>query len=175
MPDCFQFLAMDPLMLIGGIGLGFVLGNKLRLHSIRRVISGVVSKYYYPHSPPNKSVEAMKGELKLVVAVRMDLKMGKGKIAAQCAHGALKAYLISPDTLKQSWTFQGQTTVVTQIDSLEELRSLFEKGKSLGLPVAIIRDAGRTQVARGTETVVAIGPGPISLVDQVTGKLPLMK
>ena len=100
---------------------------------------------------------------------------GKGKIAAQCAHGALKAYLISPDTLKQSWTFQGQTTVVTQIDSLEELRSLFEKGKSLGLPVAIIRDAGRTQVARGTETVVAIGLGPISLVDQVTGKLPLMK
>jgi peptidyl-tRNA hydrolase len=31
-------------------------------------------------------------EVKLVILVRMDLKMGNGKIAAQCAHVTLKAF-----------------------------------------------------------------------------------
>merc|ERR1712226_90612 len=169
-------LVMEQILLLGGgVSLGIVLGNRVRLRSIRSQISAVISHFYYPHSKPIKQIQDMKGEVKLVIAVRMDLKMGKGKIAAQCAHGALKAYLISPDSLRQSWTFHGQTTIVTQINSLEELRSLYETGRNLGLPVAIIRDAGRTQVAHGSQTVVAIGPGPISLVDQVTGKLPLMK
>ena len=87
----------------------------------------------------------------------------------------MKAYLISPETIRESWQFYGQPTIITQVETLEHLKQLFQKGKTLGLSVAIIRDAGRTQVARGSETVVAIGPGPVSLVDQVTQKLPLMK
>ncbi|KAG0700695.1 Peptidyl-tRNA hydrolase 2, mitochondrial [Chionoecetes opilio] len=32
------------------------------------------------------------GEMKLVPVVRSDLKMGKGKAAAQCSHATLKSY-----------------------------------------------------------------------------------
>lgn len=37
--------------------------------------------------------------------------------------------------------------------------SLVKEAKRVGLPAASIRDAGRTQVASGTRTVAAIGPG----------------
>ena len=45
---------------------------------------------------------------------------------------------------------------------------------SLGLCARVIRDAGRTQIASGTTTVLGVGPGPKSVVDQVTGGLKLL-
>ena len=75
--EMFQICMDSVLLLGGGVGLGFILGNYLRLHSIRRVVSAVVSKYYYPHSVAHAKIEAMKGEFKLVIAVRSDLKMGQ--------------------------------------------------------------------------------------------------
>ncbi len=35
-----------------------------------------------------KKAEGSRGEHKMVLVVRTDLKMGSGKIAAQCGHGA---------------------------------------------------------------------------------------
>jgi peptidyl-tRNA hydrolase len=43
-----------------------------------------------------------------------------------------------------------------------------------GLMSYIVRDAGRTQIAAGSQTVLAIGPGVKSEVDGVTGHLPLL-
>ena len=43
-----------------------------------------------------------------------------------------------------------------------------------GLPAYIVHDAGRTQIAAGSQTVLAIGPGPKSVVDTVTGHLSLL-
>jgi hypothetical protein len=51
---------------------------------------------------------------------------------------------------------------------------LAQKAKSAGLPLYIVHDAGRTQVAAGSQTVLAVGPGPASLVDSVTGHLSLL-
>jgi PTH2 family peptidyl-tRNA hydrolase len=45
---------------------------------------------------------------------------------------------------------------------------------SLGLVAEVIADAGRTQIASGSHTVLGIGPAPKSLVDQVTGHLKLL-
>ena len=36
------------------------------------------------------------------------------------------------------------------------------------------QDAGRTQIAAGSLTVVAVGPGPEAIVREVTGHLKLM-
>lgn len=36
---------------------------------------------------------------------------------------------------------------------------LARKGRSTGLEVCIIRDAGRTQIAPGSKTVLGVGPG----------------
>lgn len=37
----------------------------------------------------------------------------------------------------------------------------------------IVRDAGQTQVAPGSRTVIAIGPAPKSVLDKITGHLKL--
>lgn len=49
------------------------------------------------------------------------------------------------------------------------MNKLESQAKSLGLCARSIRDAGKTQVAAGSKTVLGIGPGPIKLVDRVTG------
>lgn len=39
---------------------------------------------------------------------------------------------------------------------------LTRKGRSLGLETCLIRDAGRTQIAPGSKTVLGVGPGNAS-------------
>jgi len=45
---------------------------------------------------------------------------------------------------------------------------------SLGLVAEVIADAGRTQIASGSHTVLGIGPAPKSVIDRVTGTLKLL-
>lgn len=51
---------------------------------------------------------------------------------------------------------------------------LASKALQRGLPAYIVQDAGRTQIAAGSQTVLAIGPGPKSVIDSVTGHLSLL-
>ncbi|XP_072022280.1 peptidyl-tRNA hydrolase 2, mitochondrial-like [Amphiura filiformis] len=116
------------------------------------------------------------GEYKLILVVRNDLKMGKGKVAAQCSHASVSCYKQiakkNPDMLKQ-WEFYGQPKVVTKVQDEESLLQLAQKARELGLVTSIIQDAGRTQIAPGSKTVLGVGPGPAALVDRVTGELKL--
>jgi PTH2 family peptidyl-tRNA hydrolase len=59
---------------------------------------------------------------------------------------------------------------MTRADVLLFLRS----PESLGLPFYVVADAGRTQIAAGSRTVCAIGPGPVSLINECTGSLKLL-
>ena len=68
----------------------------------------------------------------------------------------------------------GQAKVVVQAKNEEELETLQAQALSLGLCGQMIHDAGRTQIASGSATVLGVGPGPKSIVDQVTGKLKLL-
>jgi len=115
-------------------------------------------------------------DCKMVLVVRNDLKMGKGKAAAQCSHATLAAYKQArrkcPRWLK-IWECNGQPKVTVKCDTEDELHSLLAKARSLGLVSAVIADAGRTQIAPGSKTVLAIGPAPAESVDQVTGNLKL--
>ena len=67
----------------------------------------------------NVADEVCKGHMKMVLVVRSDLQMGKGKAAAQCAHAALGAYKIakakSPKVLR-SWERNGQPKVVLKVN-----------------------------------------------------------
>lgn len=87
---------------------------------------------------------------KLIFCVRTDLKMQKGKIAAQVGHAAVGAYKacarIRPATL-QIWEDNSQPKIALQISSQQEALQLQRAAKSLGLTTCTIRDAGRTQVA----------------------------
>ncbi|XP_075983694.1 peptidyl-tRNA hydrolase 2, mitochondrial-like isoform X1 [Anticarsia gemmatalis] len=116
-------------------------------------------------------------EHKLVLVVRTDLNMGKGKIAAQCSHAAVgafeKAQLKDPKSLRK-WQQTGQAKVALKTDSLEEIKQISENAKKLGLITSLIRDAGRTQIAPNSITVLGIGPAPKDVIDKVTGHLKLL-
>ena len=51
--------------------------------------------------------------------------------------------------------------------------ALQREARKQGLVACVIRDAGRTQIAAGSRTVLAIGPAPKQLIDKVTGHLKL--
>lgn len=114
---------------------------------------------------------------KLVIAVRTDLPMGKGKIAAQCCHAATLAYkraLRSTDPARVRWEEQGEPTIVVGVAGVAAFDDLRSRASAAGVPFCAISDAGRTEVASGTRTVVAVGPAPARLVDRVTGHLSLL-
>ncbi|EPY51892.1 aminoacyl-tRNA hydrolase [Schizosaccharomyces cryophilus OY26] len=116
------------------------------------------------------------GQTKMVLVVRTDLGMTKGKIAAQCAHAALACYKLAAATdpeLLQLWEVAGQAKITLQGQSEEQLQILQAQAMSLGLSARIVHDAGRTQIASGSATVLGIGPGPVSVINEVTGSLKL--
>jgi PTH2 family peptidyl-tRNA hydrolase len=123
------------------------------------------------------SFASSREECKLVLVVRTDLGMTKGKIAAQCSHATLACYkalkAINSPVLAR-WERLGQAKVSVQVKSEEELLVLQAQAVSLGLCAKVIHDAGRTQIASGSATVLGVGPGPRSVVDQVTGGLKLL-
>ncbi|KAJ6127277.1 peptidyl-tRNA hydrolase 2 [Penicillium sp. IBT 18751x] len=117
-------------------------------------------------------------EVKLVLVVRTDLGMTKGKIAAQASHATLACYKYfhahSPDSpILRRWERNGQAKIALQVKSEDELLLLQAQAMSLGLCARVIQDAGRTQIASGSRTVLGI-LGPKSVVDGVTGHLKLL-
>jgi peptidyl-tRNA hydrolase, PTH2 family len=114
-------------------------------------------------------------ETKLTLVVRADLGMGRGKIAAQAAHGAVAAVLANAGGRSfTAWLRDGQPKVVLKVTGEQELYDLAERARAAGLPVQVIRDAGRTQVAEGTPTCCAIGPAEAIEIDAITGELSLL-
>ena len=114
---------------------------------------------------------------KLVIAVRRDLDMGKGKIAVQVGHATItvaeETKRMHPDWWRK-WFDEGQCKVAVKVTGETDLIRLNEEAKELGLPSAIIHDSGLTQISPGTATCVGIGPAPVELVDRITGNLPLL-
>ena len=144
------------------------------------------------------------GPHKAVCLVRRDLNMGSGKVAAQVAHACLGVYRLAhdrcpavlqasaaPPTLTlafvltfapaltltlnwQSWVGGGEAIIVLGVDSAEQMKSLLSEAAQKGLCTHCVADAGRTEVAPGTETVGCIGPAPVQSIDVVTGHLGLL-
>jgi len=115
-------------------------------------------------------------DMKMVLVVRSDLKMGKGKAAAQCSHATLAAYKQAkrknPEWLRV-WECNGQPKITLKCDSEDDLHMLLAKARSMGIVSTVISDAGRTQIAPGSKTVLAVGPAPGEKIDLVTGNLKL--
>ncbi|PNF22505.1 Peptidyl-tRNA hydrolase 2, mitochondrial [Cryptotermes secundus] len=113
---------------------------------------------------------------KLALVVRTDLKMEKGKAAAQCSHAAVMAYeqaLHLQPTILKLWKACGQAKLVLKVETECELLELAHKARSQGLITSLVCDTGLTQVDPGSKTVLGIGPGPVNLVDTVSGHLKL--
>ncbi|KAK7069291.1 hypothetical protein SK128_012731 [Halocaridina rubra] len=138
---------------------GLYIGRKL--NSASRRISSLISV----------------GPSKLALVIRDDLKMTKGKIAAQCSHGTLVAYRTmerSNPGLLQAWLDVGQPKIVLRAVDAHHLQELNAEAKNAGLQTVLVADAGKTQVPQGTETVLAVGPASTADIDKVTGSLKLL-
>ena len=135
---------------------------------------------------------------KQMIVMRRDLKMRKGKIAAQAGHACVEATLLalvregraqqlcatdgwawldhaeddsSPLT---DWFDAGVAKVCVYVDSEEELLDLAARGRELGFAVALVRDAGHTEFhGEPTYTCLAFEPLPAEEIDPLTGELPL--
>ena len=116
----------------------------------------------------------MNTDYKQVILVRNDLKLPKGKLAAQVAHASVEAVHRSTKSIVSAWRAEGMKKVVLKVDDLEELYKYEQDAKKAGFITAIITDAGHTVVAPGTVTCMAIGPDIEQKVDSITGKLKML-
>ena len=81
------------------------------------------------------------GEIKQVIAVRTDLEMGKGKIAAQAGHAAVSASEYARKNRPEwwnPWMMEGQRKIAVKVKSEQEIVDLERKARNAKLPVAMI-------------------------------------
>ncbi len=106
-------------------------------------------------------------DIKQVLVVRDDLKMGKGKIGAQCGHATLGAFKRAFQMSRASrywnkaiehWTHIGQKKICVKVSSEQDLIDVQKKASELGIPHYLVADAGHTQIAAGSLTVCGLGP-----------------
>jgi len=113
---------------------------------------------------------------KQVIVFRSDLRLSKGKVAAQAGHAAVSA---AEETHKhhkewwKTWIEEGQCKIAVKVKSEKELLQLEKQAKELALPCALIVDRGLTEIPPGTITCLGIGPAPSEKVEKITGMLPL--
>jgi PTH2 family peptidyl-tRNA hydrolase len=112
--------------------------------------------------------------LKQVILVRQDLKLPKGKLAAQVAHASTEAVLKSYKDDISKWRQEGMKKVVLKVASEKDLFKYKQIAEDNDLVVGLITDAGKTVVAPGTRTCLGIGPDDEEKIDRVTGKLKMM-
>jgi PTH2 family peptidyl-tRNA hydrolase len=137
---------------------------------------------------------------KQMIVMRRDLKMRKGKIAAQSGHACVEAVLMalaredrlgqvrvtpggdwvylddagSEPTPLSDWFEAGVAKVCVYVDSEEELLAIAEQGRERGFVVALVRDAGLTEFhGETTYTCLAFEPLRAADIDPITGDLPL--
>ena len=121
--------------------------------------------------------------IKMVIVLRKDLNMRKGKMAAQASHAAQEA-LIDRSTgapqLKSNpeillWLAADYKKVVVSVNSEAELLALSERARQLGLNHHLVKDLGHTEF-HGVETytALALGPAQADLIDSLSGELSLL-
>lgn len=116
-------------------------------------------------------------QYKQVLVFRADLKLSKGKIAAQAGHAAISAAqdaFVHHKRWWEEWLFEGQRKIAVKVENEKALSELEKTAEELGLPHALIVDRGLTEIPEGTVTCLGIGPAPEDKIDQLTSKLPLL-
>ena len=116
-------------------------------------------------------------EYKMVIVVRADLKMSKGKTAAQVAHAAVNCAFASKKhniDAFENWMYNAYPKIVLKAKDEEELFEIKAFADAAGLVNSVITDAGRTEIAPGSVTCLGIGPDASSKIDRVTGELSML-
>src|SRR2546428_11612003 len=102
-------------------------------------------------------------DYKLVIAVRSDLDLSRGKLAVQVAHAAVMAALEAKARHRKwvaEWIAEGQKKGVVKGGPLPHLPSLHAKARSMHLPTTLVEDARMTGLPPRAVTCGGIAPGP---------------
>jgi PTH2 family peptidyl-tRNA hydrolase len=113
--------------------------------------------------------------MKQVIVVNESLRLPRGKLAAQVAHGAVAAFLVAGNEARRGWLDQGMPKVVLKADDAASLVELAGSAERRQVPAALIRDAGKTVLPAGTVTCLGLGPAAEKLIDELTGELKLLR
>lgn len=95
--------------------------------------------------------------------INTSLKMGAGKIAAQCCHVNTEIIREMEKNTKlpriyREWKLYGETTIILAADE-QQFNAIFEEFKNSKEPIMkYVVDAGRTEVKPGTITVLGFMP-----------------
>jgi len=115
---------------------------------------------------------------KMVLCVNTSLGMGKGKIAAQCCHAAVGCYKRARSLCPAgvaAWEQTGCAKIAVKCPSEDEMMNeILIKAMQAGIPAYFVEDAGRTQIAAGSRTVLGLGPAPVYAFEGITSHLKLM-
>jgi PTH2 family peptidyl-tRNA hydrolase len=120
-----------------------------------------------PRGPPPKMVLIVRGELRLTA----------GKAAVQVAHAAVMLYqeaVRRGGPVLDSWVQTGQKKIALVVPTLSEMEGIAREARGRGIPSVFVEDAGLTEVAPGTRTVLGLGPSPGGELDALTGDLSLL-
>lgn len=130
-------------------------------------------------------LNSLKGKpVKQVIVWRNDLGCRAGKKMAQAGHAALADLA---NTIRQNSDDEGNVSfkltpaqfewyrtnfrkIVLRVQNEEELMTIYEKAKELGLATELITDAGLTEWKEPTRTCLSIGPDEDYKIDAVTGE-----
>ena len=126
-------------------------------------------------------MEKKSSTTKMVIVMRKDLQMTKGKYVAQGSHASLGVvkwieYNGSEKhkEILNKWFDETFVKVTVYVESLDELHSIYNLAKEKGLAVRLITDNGLTMFnGVKTDTCLAI-LGERENVDEVTGHLRLL-
>ncbi len=120
-----------------------------------------------------KELSTTQKEYKQCIILREDLKLSKGKAAVQAAHASILGYELAAVRDRKKWKEQGQKKVALKVPGLSELYEVRDDAERMGLPCAIVEDAGLTEIPPGTVTALGIGPAPAEEIDKITKDLDL--
>ncbi|KAF4572687.1 hypothetical protein EYR36_007197 [Pleurotus pulmonarius] len=123
-----------------------------------------------PKHDTRQSSSSVSYTLKILSNLYISISSGVGQHATLACY---KALVKKNPQLVKHWERTGQAKIALKAKSEDQLLELEAIAKSLNLCARSIQDAGHTQVDPGTRTVLAIGPAPVELINQVTGKLRL--
>lgn len=111
---------------------------------------------------------------KQAILVRQDLKLPKGKMAAQAAHASVESVFRADKDIVKSWRGEGMGKIVVKVADEKELYKYVQQAKDDDIATAVITDAGHTVVEPGTVTCAGIGPDISEKIDGIIGKLKLV-
>ncbi|MGA3191054.1 MAG: peptidyl-tRNA hydrolase Pth2 [Candidatus Bathyarchaeia archaeon] len=114
---------------------------------------------------------------KQVIVFRSDLKLSRGKTAAQAGHAAVSAAEQARKHRSkwfEGWLEEGQCKIAVKVKNEKEMAKLEMQAKESDLPCALIVDRGLTEIPAGTVTCLGIGPAPVEKINRITGALRLL-